>query len=203
VAGGARRSAAETVGGEIASRKGRGCRPAARPSARQVADVFLRMVRPARHAKGRRADRDVRARTECALDRAARPQMLGPTLAPRGRRVSDHLSSLTSHPILDALNRQHRAQRNKDVDQVSTVPLPVSVPLSVPRPPFIISASKGISAAAKYQCQNWTRSRSTLCRRYPCRFLSCSASSNNPSSPKSARISSRNCSSVFVTAICR
>ena len=80
-----RRSAAKSL-----SDKGRGCRPTARPSARQVAHVFLRMVRSARHGESRRANRDVRARTECALDRAARPQMSGPALAPRGRGVSDY-----------------------------------------------------------------------------------------------------------------
>ena len=34
--------------------------------------------------------------------------------------MSDHLSSLTSHPILDALNRQRQAQRDEDVDHVGT-----------------------------------------------------------------------------------
>jgi hypothetical protein len=93
-----RRSAAKIAPGER-----RGCRPAARPPAGQVANVFLRVVRPARHAQSHRADRDVRVRSERALDRPAHPQMSRPALAPRGQGMSDHLSSLTSQPILDAL----------------------------------------------------------------------------------------------------
>ena len=81
VAGSARRSAAETVGGEIAVGEGRGCRPAARSPAGQVASVFLRVVRPAHQVNGRRANRDVWPRAERALDRVARPQMSRPAQA--------------------------------------------------------------------------------------------------------------------------
>jgi hypothetical protein len=75
---------------ETALGKRRGCRPAARPSARQVADVFLRVMRPARHAESRRANRDVWPRAERALDRAAHPQVQRQAVA----RGSDYFSGV-------------------------------------------------------------------------------------------------------------
>jgi hypothetical protein len=64
----------------------------------------VRMVRPARKAESRRANRDVWPRPERALDRAAHPQVSGQAIAPRGAK------SVRSPIKLDQSSITRRAQ---------------------------------------------------------------------------------------------